>query len=698
MNKVNQRTRAVLFSILSALGFACPLPALALALELICPCSVTTVSQSAVRVSLGARSISEAAPLGPVIAQLFARRENNWFLLGERDLGELPDQNRTFTIDFLMGFSVPPDGSYDVFLRLLGQDDGTLYQVPLADSILLRREGGSSDAAKGSVFYSQDPQVSATENEVTVLFPELINTGTATLNNLSLRLIGADGPDIFGTSFFELSETPLAESLEPGSALGDVSFSATFTPPRAGFDFYHLQLRSGNATVAWRTVFVRGGAVPARSFSRSELDRLTDSDGDGASDYAEGILGTDPLSDRELPPPSRPKVLFLYGERVLQFYGSPSAVANRVAHVVGVANQALADSDVPMAFEIAGLEPLSPSTTARNADLLEAMADADLGFENRPTLQDRSRADYVVYLDIHDEGDSCGIAYVNGLNSHGDLRDSLPFSVVDLDCRSLVLAHEFGHNLGLGHSRTEEETGTFSWSVGHGKEGSFNTLMVSVGVFNAPELVRFSSPGLLCTEDGQPCGVAASDAFRGADAARTLRAVRFQAARLTNSPAPVLTLQGDNPLTLQQGESFLEPGFTATDDPDGDLSARVTISGTVTTTTPGTYRLRYRVVDSDGNSVEAERVVIVDAGAGDRDGDGVPDTEDAFPDDPTESADFDGDGLGDRVDTDDDGDGFTDEEEAIAGSDSRDASDSPLRGLSPYILGRLLQLLQAPPR
>ncbi|MEA3559859.1 MAG: hypothetical protein U9R75_11455, partial [Candidatus Thermoplasmatota archaeon] len=36
----------------------------------------------------------------------------------------------------------------------------------------------------------------------------------------------------------------------------------------------------------------------------------------------------------------------------------------------------------------------------------------------------------------------------------------------------------------------------------------------------------------------------------------------------------------------------------------------------------------------------------------DRDGDGVPDSEDAFPDDPDEWADVDGDGIGDNSDTD----------------------------------------------
>ena len=49
------------------------------------------------------------------------------------------------------------------------------------------------------------------------------------------------------------------------------------------------------------------------------------------------------------------------------------------------------------------------------------------------------------------------------------------------------------------------------------------------------------------------------------------------------------------------------------------------------------------------------------------------DEYDAFPNDPNETADFDGDGVGDNGDTDDDNDGLSDEEEAILGTDPLDA-------------------------
>jgi len=61
----------------------------------------------------------------------------------------------------------------------------------------------------------------------------------------------------------------------------------------------------------------------------------------------------------------------------------------------------------------------------------------------------------------------------------------------------------------------------------------------------------------------------------------------------------------------------------------------------------------------------------------DDDGDGTPDTDDAFPFDATENADLDGDGIGDYSDPDDDGDGWLDSEEPNCATDPMDAFSVP---------------------
>ncbi len=54
---------------------------------------------------------------------------------------------------------------------------------------------------------------------------------------------------------------------------------------------------------------------------------------------------------------------------------------------------------------------------------------------------------------------------------------------------------------------------------------------------------------------------------------------------------PVITLNGNNPLSLTQNTTYVEAGATATDDVDSSVS--VIISGTVDTSTVGTYTITY---------------------------------------------------------------------------------------------------------
>jgi hypothetical protein len=79
--------------------------------------------------------------------------------------------------------------------------------------------------------------------------------------------------------------------------------------------------------------------------------------------------------------------------------------------------------------------------------------------------------------------------------------------------------------------------------------------------------------------------------------------------------APVITLEGDAEMTLTVGDDFTDPGFTATDAEDGDLTDDVVVTGTVDTETAGTYTITYTVEDSDENETTATRTVIVEEAA-----------------------------------------------------------------------------------
>ncbi|MGC9351010.1 MAG: DUF5011 domain-containing protein, partial [Sulfurovum sp.] len=72
---------------------------------------------------------------------------------------------------------------------------------------------------------------------------------------------------------------------------------------------------------------------------------------------------------------------------------------------------------------------------------------------------------------------------------------------------------------------------------------------------------------------------------------------------------PVITLNGEANITLNQGEAYIEPGATASDKRDGNVD--VEISGTVDTSRVGSYTVTYTATDSAGNEAEATRTVSV---------------------------------------------------------------------------------------
>jgi VCBS repeat-containing protein len=80
--------------------------------------------------------------------------------------------------------------------------------------------------------------------------------------------------------------------------------------------------------------------------------------------------------------------------------------------------------------------------------------------------------------------------------------------------------------------------------------------------------------------------------------------------------APVIELIGDATVTLAAGDLYQDPGATATDDIDGDLTASILVAGSVNTTVIGTYTISYSVADRAGNNHTVQRKINVEVNAG----------------------------------------------------------------------------------
>ena len=80
---------------------------------------------------------------------------------------------------------------------------------------------------------------------------------------------------------------------------------------------------------------------------------------------------------------------------------------------------------------------------------------------------------------------------------------------------------------------------------------------------------------------------------------------------------PTITLTGAATITHEVGSAFSDPGYTGTDNIDGDITGDVVVTGAVNDAVLGSYTLYYDVDDTKGNSaVQKARVVdVIDTSA-----------------------------------------------------------------------------------
>lgn len=80
---------------------------------------------------------------------------------------------------------------------------------------------------------------------------------------------------------------------------------------------------------------------------------------------------------------------------------------------------------------------------------------------------------------------------------------------------------------------------------------------------------------------------------------------------MRDKKAPEIALNGDAEMTVEAGSEFSDPGYTATDNYDGDLTDKVSVTGDVDTSKPGDYEIKYSVADSSKNESKVKRTVHV---------------------------------------------------------------------------------------
>ncbi len=116
---------------------------------------------------------------------------------------------------------------------------------------------------------------------------------------------------------------------------------------------------------------------------------------------------------------------------------------------------------------------------------------------------------------------------------------------------------------------------------------------------------------------GNPDGTVSTSGTTTTTTASTTTATNTTTASTTTATAdttpPVVTLTGSAAINLTVGDTFTDPGATATDNVDGNLTAKIVETGKVDTMTAGSYTLTYSATDAAGNTGTASRLVTVAA-------------------------------------------------------------------------------------
>jgi hypothetical protein len=92
--------------------------------------------------------------------------------------------------------------------------------------------------------------------------------------------------------------------------------------------------------------------------------------------------------------------------------------------------------------------------------------------------------------------------------------------------------------------------------------------------------------------------------------------VAFNGCKKDDTTAPVITLNGPNPDQMVMRTTYAEPGYTANDDEDGDITGRVAVDEEINENLPGDYEIHYSVSDDAGNATDTHREVTVIATPG----------------------------------------------------------------------------------
>ena len=651
--------------------------------EIICPCEVNSVSDTALEVTF-------------LIARHYETSEFNEltiYLLGYDDIGgndylvetwgvslsSLPRLGEISTVTTLLPRGYTNSSSNHLALNI--PSIGATYYFDAA----LSPSRGTGYASSGRVVETSTVQlVDINDDSLSVMLPPLSNLGTLELNAENtfweLELINEE----LSTRYL-LGEKAIEGPLPPGGMNEGSRWELSWNQSQYPTSHHILAVRlvtedeNGESEQLIFDPFESVGNTELTlnsSIQSKAIDFFGDTDGDGFSDFYETKFG-----ERENSDSASKNVInlsFLVTDEAVE---NSSDIETEIDALVAHTNNIFAQSDLNAVIAVESVIGVGSQGANRfrcdeetDCNLWSLARDFEAPFEEGLELIEDGTTDVIVAYAQGLVGERvCGVANALPVNTNQFLDGSrireLKANVIahNNTCGGDTLAHELGHLAGLGHSRRQGARGMTSYALGYGIDNQFATVMAYASAFTAASLDVFSNPDM--NDDSETAlGIDRGNVFEGADAQHVFQQTIPYLAAISGGTTPSLILTGDSLVFLPIGEQFQEPGYSAGDVEDGDITSRVIRkifddSGEVTgidSSEENAFVIRYSVTDSDDNTSTINRTVLVlpdmdgdglvDLIDSDRDGDGFDNDLELFPDDLNEWFDSDSDGIGDNSD------------------------------------------------
>lgn len=254
-------------------------------------------------------------------------------------------------------------------------------------------------------------------------------------------------------------------------------------------------------------------------------------------------------------------VLGLYSNHTAGLVADPQAlfVSN-----IEYANNALENSGANYRYNLVHVQQ---QNWANDDGLGEAQLKSITGDSAIQQLRKDTGADLVAAMVPSGNG-LCGIGWVpsadNNTHTFKSWAKNYGYSLSGHSCGGRTMAHEMGHNMGLGHSPAQGSEGSIAtWGRGWGVNNSFVTIMAYNSAYNvysnAGRLQIHSNPALSVCKD-QACG----QPINGQDGADATHALNLASSQTSAWIKSVVAVPENNPPVAENDSVSTNAGQTVT--------------------------------------------------------------------------------------------------------------------------------------